>query len=277
MKKIAVIPNHTKDKDYRYTKELIKILSGRAEIVMPKSDENSGLSAVFCDEDLYDGLDAVIILGGDGTILQAAEPCGRGEIPVMGINLGKVGFMTEVEADDMKAACDRLLAGDFEIENRMMMEIEVENGDGNSYRFLALNDCVISKQNAEMISLGLYAGGEKVSEYIADGLIISTPTGSTGYSLSAGGPVADPQMKLFIATPICAHMLSARPMLLSADKVINTELFKDGDGCATVTVDGEDKCIVKAGDKVTVKCSEYVFKIVKLGRQSFYYTMMAKL
>ncbi|MBR4723612.1 MAG: NAD(+)/NADH kinase [Clostridia bacterium] len=277
MKKIAVIPNRTKDKDYRYTKEIIKILSKRAEIVMPKSDEKSGVDAVFCDADLYDGIDAVIVLGGDGTILQAAEPCGRGGIPVMGINLGKIGFMTEVEVEDMRTACDRLLAGDFEIENRMMMEIDVEKGDGNVHKFLALNDCVISKQNAEMISLGLYAGDEKVSEYIADGLIISTPTGSTGYSLSAGGPVADPQMKLFIATPICAHMLSARPMLLSADKVINAELFKDGDIAATVTVDGEDKCTVKSGDKVTIRRSCYVFKIVKLGRQSFYYTMMAKL
>ncbi|MCR4719935.1 MAG: NAD(+)/NADH kinase [Firmicutes bacterium] len=277
LKRIAVIPNHTKDKDYRYTKELIKVLSGRAQIVMPKSDEASGFSAVFCDADLYDGVDAVIILGGDGTILQAAEPCGRGGIPVMGINLGKVGFMTEVEVDDMQTACDRLLSDDFEIENRMMMEVEVENGEGYSNKFLALNDCVIAKQNAEMIALGLYAGGEKVSEYVADGLIISTPTGSTGYSLSAGGPVADPQMELFIATPICAHMLSARPMLLSADKVINTELFTDGDNTATVTVDGEDKCTIKSGDKVTIRCSQYTFKIVKLGRQSFYYTMMSKL
>lgn len=277
MKRIAVIPNHTKDRGYKYTKELIGILSGRAEVVMPKRDEISGLSAVFCDADLYDGVDAVIVLGGDGTILQAAEPCGRGGIPVMGINLGKVGFMTEVEADDMRIACDRLLAGDFEIENRMMMEVSVETGSENINRFLALNDCVIAKQNAEMISLGLYAGGGKVSEYIADGLIIATPTGSTGYSLSAGGPVADPQMKLFIATPICAHMLSARPMILSADKEINAEIFKGGDGTATVTVDGEDKCIVKSGDKVTIRRAQYVFKIVKLGKQSFYYTMMAKL
>ncbi|MBR4173243.1 MAG: NAD(+)/NADH kinase, partial [Clostridia bacterium] len=123
----------------------------------------------------------------------------------------------------------------------------------------------------------LYTNGEKVSEYISDGLIISTPTGSTGYSLSAGGPVADPQMRLFIATPICAHMLSARPMLLSADKVINISLISGGDNSATVTVDGEDKCVIKKGDKVTVKRSDCVFKIIKLGRQSFYYTMMSKL
>ena len=275
MKRIAVISNRTKDKDYRYTKALAAILKGRALIVMPKEDEASGIDAVFCSEDLYSGADAVIILGGDGTILQAAEPCGRSGIPVMGINLGKVGFMTEVEAEDMRAACDRLLAGDFETQNRMMMEIEVESAEGSKQKFLALNDAVLSKPSAEMITTELYEDGEKVSEYIADGLIISTPTGSTGYSLSAGGPVADPQMELFIATPICAHTLSARPMLLSADKVINVKLF--GSCTATVTVDGEDKCSIGTGDKVTIRRADCYFKLIKLGKQSFYHTMMAKL
>lgn len=275
MKKIAVIPNRTKDKDYRYTKALAAILKGRAVIVMPKEDEMSGIDALFCSEDLYVGIDAVIILGGDGTILQAAEPCGRNDIPVMGINLGKVGFMTEVEAEDMRVACDRLLADDFETQNRMMMEIEVEKADGSGKKFLALNDAVLSKPSAEMITTELYEDGEKVSEYIADGLIISTPTGSTGYSLSAGGPVADPQMELFIATPICAHTLSARPMLLSADKSINVKLF--GDCNATVTVDGEDKCKIGTGDNVTIRRADCSFKLIKLGKQSFYHTMMAKL
>ena len=106
---------------------------------------------------------------------------------------------------------------------------------------------------------------------------MSTPTGSTGYSLSAGGPVADPQMELFIATPICAHMLSARPMLLSAEKNINVSLSSGGAESATVTVDGEDKCTIKAGDRITIKRADCTLKIIKLGRQSFYHTMMEKL
>ncbi|MBR4720658.1 MAG: NAD(+)/NADH kinase [Clostridia bacterium] len=277
MKKILIIPNRAKDKDYKYTKELFDILDGKAHIVMPESDEKSGLNAEFKGNGLYDGVDTVIILGGDGTMLQAAEPCGKRGIAVMGINLGKVGFMTEVETEYMSWACDKLLSDDFEIEKRMMMEISVEEKSGKTQNFLALNDAVIAKPSAEMILVELSANGEKVSEYISDGLIISTPTGSTGYSLSAGGPVADPQMELFIATPICAHMLSARPMLLSAEKTINVSLADGGDETATVTVDGEDKCVIKKGDKVTVRRSEYTFKIIKLGRQSFYYTMMAKL
>lgn len=277
MKRFAVIPNATKDKDYKYTKKLIKLLKGRAEVVMPEKAKDSGVEAVFCGADLYDKVDAVIILGGDGTILQAAEPCGRGNIPVMGINLGKVGFMTEVEVEDISSACERLLSGEYEIETRMMMEIDIESDSAEMQKFFALNDAVIAKPNAEMIALELYASGEKVSEYIADGLIISTPTGSTGYSLSAGGPVADPQMSLFIATPICAHMLSARPMLLSAEKLINVRLLEGGAEAATVTVDGEDRCTVKADSRITVKRADYNLKIIKLGRQSFYYTMMAKL
>ena len=277
MKKIAVIPNHIKDKDYKYTRELCGILKGRADIVMPKDAQISGIDAEFKGDDLYCGADAVIILGGDGTMLQAAEPCGRMGIAVMGINLGKVGFMTEVETEYMRQACDRLLTDDFEVENRMMMEIAVIGKDGNAKEFLALNDAVIAKPSAEMIAMELYANDEKVSEYIADGLIISTPTGSTGYSLSAGGPVADPNIELFIATPICAHMLAARPMILSAEKIINVSLLDGGDDAATVTVDGEDKCVIKKGDRVTVKRSDCVFKIIKLGRQSFYHTMMAKL
>lgn len=277
MKKILIIPNSAKDKDYKYTKELFELLKGKAHIVMPKAYEKSGIDAEFKDENLYDSVDAVIILGGDGTMLQAAEPCGKRGIAVMGINLGKVGFMTEVETDYMRSACDRLLADDFEVEKRMMMEVLVEKNDGKTQKFLALNDAVIAKPSAEMILVELSRNGEKVSEYISDGLIISTPTGSTGYSLSAGGPVADPEMELFIATPICAHMLSARPMLLSAERVIHVSLTKGGDETATVTVDGEEKCAVEIGDKVTIKRSEYTFNIIKLGRQSFYYTMMSKL
>ena len=276
MKKIAVIPNSTKDKDYRFTKELVSVLSGRAEVFLPEAERGSGLNAVFKGDDLFEDADGVIILGGDGTMLQVAEPCGRNGIPVMGINLGKIGFMTEVEVEDMRSACDRMLSGDYEVEKRMMMEITVE-GDSQRQVFTALNDAVISKTDAEMISTELFANDEKVSEYISDGLIISTPTGSTGYSLSAGGPVADPVMELFIATPICAHMLAARPMLLSSQKTIGVRLSDGGNRTATLTVDGEDKCVLHVSDRIIVRRSVNSLKIIKLGKQSFYYTMMTKL
>lgn len=276
MKKIAVIPNTTKDKNYVQTKKLVGFLLGKAEIVMPKSDEKSGIDAKYTD-DLFSGTDAVIILGGDGTMIRVAEQCGKSNIPVMGINMGKIGFMTEVELADMEAATKRLLRDDYKIESRMMMEITVFDGSSKTQKYIALNDTVISKPESQMIATNLYEDGEKVSEYLSDGLIVSTPTGSTGYSLSAGGPVADPTMNLFIATPMCAHQLASRPMLLSDKKEIEIELTDGGCDSATVTVDGQDKCKIGIGDRVVIEKSEYVLKIIKLGKQSFYYTMMAKL
>ncbi len=276
VKRIAIIPNHTKDKNYEYTKRLCRFLNGKAHIVM-QAGTPAIEGAEYTAGSVYDGADAVIILGGDGTMLQAAEPCGESGIPVMGINLGKVGFMTEVETADMESACRKLLDDDYTVENRMMMEVCVNFADGGTCTHIALNDVVVYKPGARMLEMELYANAEKVSEYMADGLIISTPTGSTGYSLSAGGPVADPTVELFIATPICAHTLSARPMLLSEKKLINLRLTEKGCENAAVTVDGEDRCIIGLKDTVTVRKSNRYLKIIKLGKQSFYHTMMAKL
>lgn len=276
VKRIAIIPNHTKDINYEYTKRLCRFLCGKAQPVMEQGGpEITGVC--YTDGSVYDGADAVIVLGGDGTMLQVAEPCGINGIPVMGINLGKVGFMTEVETADMEQACRKLLDDDYTVEKRMMMEVIINFSDGGSSRHIALNDAVIYKPGARMLEMELYANDEKVSEYMADGLIISTPTGSTGYSLSAGGPVADPTVELFIATPICAHTLSARPMLMSEKKRITLKLTDKGCETAVVTVDGEDKCRVGLQDRVEVRRSEHYLNIIKLGKQSFYYTMMAKL
>lgn len=275
VKRIAIIPNYTKDYDKKYTKLLCEYLNGKATAVMHPTQRAEGIVAEY-QEDIYTNTDAVIVLGGDGSMLQAAEPCGKNKIPVMGINLGKVGFMTEVEVCDMESACCKLLAGDYEVENRMMMDICVSSNNGST-SFIALNDAVIGKKDACMIGMEIYANSGKISEYLADGLIISTPTGSTGYSLSAGGPVSDPVLDLFIATPICAHTLSARPMLLSPAKDIELKLNKKGKNEATLTVDGVDKCTITENDIIRIQKSKYSLKLIKLGKQSFYYTMMAKL
>lgn len=273
MKKIAVIPNYTKDTEYTYTKRLLAYLDGKAQVFMKEKDRFDGAMAEFVSGDVFDGCDAAIVLGGDGTMIRVAGPCSEKGIPVMGINLGKVGFLTEVETDDMETACERLLADDYKVEERMMMEIVLESGE----TYFALNDLVIYKDDAAMIETELYANGSEVSKYKSDGIIISTPTGSTGYSLSAGGPVADPAMKLFIATPICAHTLSARPMLMSQFKDITLKLNEKGGKSAKLAVDGMNECTINSGETVLVRRAECTFKTIKLGKQSFYYTMMAKL
>ena len=273
MKKIAVIPNYTKDTENKYTKRLLTYLDGKAQVLMQEKDRIDGVCAVFVNGDVFEDCDAAIVLGGDGTMIRVAEPTSAKGIPVMGINLGKVGFLTEVETAYMESACQRLLEDDFAVEERMMMEITMESGD----TYVALNDLVIYKDDAPMIETEIYAGGSKTSEYMSDGIIIATPTGSTGYSLSAGGPVADPAMSLFIATPICAHTLSARPMLMSEHKDITLKLLGKGGKTARIAVDGVDKCVINSGETVTIRSAKRTFNTIKLGKQSFYYTMMAKL
>lgn len=277
MIRVAVIPNHTKDVGLHVTRRLLKALSGKALVYMDKFYKKSGLEADFVDDDIYSRVDAVIVLGGDGTILQTAEPCGKLKIPVMGINMGRVGFMTEIEVDEIERAVERLLTGDYKIEERMMMRVSIIKGDGNTSTYYALNDAVISKSASQMVSLALYREDEKINAYIADGVILATPTGSTGYSLSAGGPVADPGMELFVATPICAHILSSRTAILPADKNVTVRLLEDGSPEAVVTIDGQIKEYIKHGERVEVKKAQERVKLIKMGTQSFYDVLTKKL
>ena len=276
MKRIAVIPNQSKDIDLKITRFLIECLSEKAEIYMDKIYEKMS-GEVKYTEDIYTFADAVIILGGDGTILQAAEPCARLNIPIMGINLGKIGFMTEIEVEDIEKSVQRLLKDDYEIEKRMMMKVDIIKKDGTTSSYYALNDAVISKPDAQMISLELYREDEKINEYIADGVIVSTPTGSTGYSLSAGGPVADPAMEMFISTPICAHMLSSRTAILPANKKISVRLTEVGNKSAVVTIDGQIKDNISCGEHIEVRRWEEKVRLIKMGNQSFYDILTKKL
>ena len=274
MKKIVIIPNPTKDKDLLVTKALVKYLNEKAGLFMEEKFKNSGLSVEYKNEGLYEGADAVIVIGGDGTMLQVSDPCSKYNIPVMGINLGRIGFMTEVEVDELEDACDRLLSGDYRLEKRMMMDICVEKSGEAKNVFPALNDAVISKTDAKMIAVDLYANDNKINAYTADGIIIATPTGSTGYSLSAGGPVADPCMELFLASPICAHMLNSRPAVMPADKDI--VLVITG-GSATLTVDGIETEKIYEGDRVKITKSERCVDIIKMSKCSFYDVLINKL
>lgn len=274
MKKIVIIPNITKDKDLAVTKRLVDCLNGRSKLFMEEKFKNSGLLAEYGGDEIYDGADAVIVIGGDGTMLQVAGPCGEKNIPVMGINLGRIGFMTEVEVDELECACDRLLKGDYRLEKRMMMDIRVEKSGEIKNLSSALNDVVISKTDAKMISVDLYANDNKINAYVGDGIIIATPTGSTGYSLSAGGPVADPCMELFLASPICAHMLNSRPAVMPADKDIVLVLSGVG---GTVTIDGIEAEKISDGDKVTITKSKKFVNIIKMSKCSFYDVLINKL
>lgn len=280
MKKIALLPNSGKDIGLANTKHIIEYISVGAEIYMPKDYSVIGNNVNYVEaEEIYKKVDIAIVLGGDGTIIQTATECAKNNVPVLGINLGTVGFMTEVEVNDIESSLDKLLNDDYKIEKRMMLKMEIiKNGVLQTSRH-ALNDVVISKTIGEkLINIELYTDGELVNKYIADGLIIATPTGSTGYSISAGGPVVDPLMQLYVATPICAHMLSVRSAVLSSDKEI--EICVDNavsDNDAVVTADGDVQGYISGTDKIRITKSKYNFNLIKTGKQSFYDTLLNKL
>lgn len=280
MKKIAIMPNATKDTDFRNTYKIVSYLQGRAQVFLEDRYAASGLCAEYLPYDsLFEQAEIMLTLGGDGTMLQIAAKCAKRNIPVLGINLGKVGFLTEIELDRIEDALERLLSGEYEIEKRMLMRVEVIHEGQVSRHCHALNDVVVAKNvGAKLIDLALYADGELVNQYIADGLIIATPTGSTGYSISAGGPVVDPLMQLYVATPICAHMLAARSAVLPAEKEIVIRLNRDyPENGAVVSADGDVQGSISPLDEVRITRSCYQFSMIKIGSYSFYDTVLKKL
>ncbi len=276
--KIAIITNVTKDIGLVTAMRAAELLSGSAEVYM--SDDcvlpgSCGIQYVPYEE-LWKTAELAIVIGGDGTLLRVAARCAKNGIPALGINLGKVGFLTEVEPADMENAVRCVLSGRYAVEKRMLLKMRI-NDENVSYH--ALNDIVVSKpEGIKLIAVDLYTDNELVNHYIADGLIIATPTGSTGYSISAGGPVADPSMNLYIATPICAHMLAVRSAVLSAEKDIVIRIGREyPDNSAVISTDGERQRFISADDTVRISRSDYVFELIRIGESSFYNTLISKL
>ena len=277
MRRLAIIPNSKKDPELNVTKKLIAELDSRVTVVLPREFDGKIENAEFADN-VYNGVDAAIIVGGDGTVINAALPCAKADVPMLGVNLGRIGFMSEVELCSIKDAVDCLLSGDYNVETRMMMDVEITHKNGEVKLFHALNDAVIEKaRGVNLIGIELFSDEEKIIQYVADGIIISTPTGSTGYNLSAGGPVVNPLMSLFVATAICPHMLTARPAVLPAEKPIVITSGCGIDSRALASVDGEAVCDLEPGDKVVITKSEYTAKLIKTVRRSFYDTLIEKL
>lgn len=278
MRKIGIIANTLKTEYKDYICAVADSLSGRAEVYMSVESGVSGIKTVT-NEELLSTVDYMLVMGGDGTMIGAAGGLARHKIPVLGINLGRIGFMTEIEPAQTCVALDKLLAGDYKTEKRMMMKARIMKNDEEICTFHALNDIVVSKAaGVRLVGLELYTDGELVNRYIADGLILATPTGSTGYSISAGGPVVDPNMNLYVATPICAHMLAVRSAILPADEqIVIKQDEKYGVHDAIVMADGEIQSALEGDEEVIITRSQYELELIKIGNQSFYDTLIKKL
>ncbi|MBT8355819.1 MAG: NAD(+)/NADH kinase [Desulfofustis sp.] len=220
-------------------------------------------------------LDLGIILGGDGTLLHIAETAARYEVPVIGINLGHLGFLTELTEREAKPALLAIIGGAVTMEYRSMLKTRlVRNGEPDKYRY-ALNDVVISKNAADrLLYLSTQADHDYITTYKADGLIMSTPTGSTAYSLSAGGPLVHPGLDTILVTPICPFMLSSRPIILPADKTISSMLQADEAGSAAdIIVDGQKGWEMRPGDTLEVAQAEHPLHLI-VSTEKDYFTIL---
>ena len=233
---------------------------------------------VFVNE-INPGLDMLIVLGGDGTLLHIAEKAARHAIPVLGINLGNLGFLTELTENETFQALERVLAGKLTIENRLMLKTRLLNNEQvTDYRY-ALNDVVIAKNVLDrLLRLSARAGAEYITTYKADGLIFSSPTGSTAYNLSAGGPLVYPGLATITVTPICPFMLSSRPIILPADKRIKTR-FEAGTGSerAQIIIDGQAFWEMRDGDELEIETAGQPLQLIVSSTRDYFTILRTKL
>ncbi|MFH1277225.1 MAG: NAD(+)/NADH kinase [Candidatus Eisenbacteria bacterium] len=228
------------------------------------------------ERERLDDSDFVLSLGGDGTLLRTARIVGDRETPILGVNLGSLGFLTEVSATGLEDALDRLLARRFMIEDRMNLEGTIEE-EGRETLFHALNDAVITRAGATRIGhFKTYLGGGLISDYTADGLILSTPTGSTAYNLSAGGPIVNPRLHVIVMTPICPHTLGLRPLILPETEHVLVEFTEPGEEMR-VAVDGQNAYAITSEAKVRLKAAKRVTRLVRVGGPDFHEVLRRKL
>lgn len=221
-------------------------------------------------------VDLVIVLGGDGTLLSMARSLAPG-VPILGVNLGSLGFMTEINRSELYPSLIEVLAGQFEIEERSVLEVDLFRASGSKVSYRALNDVVIAKSAlARIIQLSVEIGGRHIARYRADGLIVSTPTGSTAYNLSAGGPIVHPVLPVAIITPICPHTLSQRPLVVpdSAEIDITLETAQEE---VYLTLDGQEGTSLGYRDRVCVSAAEHKVGLVRVSGRTFFDALRNKL
>lgn len=223
-------------------------------------------------------LDLLLTFGGDGTLLRGARSVAPYGTPVLGVNFGHLGFLTAVAPEALEEALRAVVEGDMVLDERMVLEVRAETASGAMRgSYLALNDAVLHRGGvARMIRVSVRAHGEEVGTYSADGIILSTPTGSTAYSLSAGGPVVSPSVHCIVATPICPHTLAVRPLVLPATETVTVEvLFPDEQ--IILTVDGQVGASLAPGDRMVVRRADVPLRLVRLPGQTFFSTLRRKL
>lgn len=236
-----------------------------------------GLEGGIDREDLPDEADLGISLGGDGTLLLAARQFGPAGVPILGVNLGRLGFLTDTDSDGMLAVVERVLAGEHSIQDRMMLTTEIVRDGEVVGTSQALNDVVVNKSAlAQVIRVEIRVGGRFVSSYLADGMIVSTPTGSTAYGLAAGGPIVEPSTDVILVAPICPHILTNRPLIISGGSPVEC-IIAESRGEVFLTIDGQEGFPLQHGDRVLVRRSERCARLVRVEASDFFGILRAKM
>ena len=265
MKKFGIVTNEIKDPNMEVTNRICSYLKSKdASFVVLKDVRN-----LETEEDV----ECMLVLGGDGTMLQAADGMAGKNIPMIGVNLGTLGFLSEVELDNLEEALEQLICDEYSFDERIMLQGHIEGRDSVKELSPALNDISITRCGSlQIISLKISVNGQFLCRWNADGIIISTPTGSTGYNMSAGGPIVEPGANLIVLTPICAHTLNARSIVLKAEDCVEIEIDSGHNGTilqVEANSDGNERISMKTGDKIIISKAKNTTKIIKLSKVSF--------
>ena len=279
--KIAIVVNLTKEKAIDCARKIAEIFQNAgADVILPPdcTEVLSDCGAVFAEsiEQLFEIAEIAVTVGGDGTIIHAAKYAAVTNTPLIGVNVGRMGFAADVELNEI-GDLKKLVSGDYFSEDRTLLDVELETA-GGSYRYLAVNDAVVTHgQLSKIVDFTLFLNGEEISRYRADGLLFSTPTGTPAYSLSAGGPILSPQMACILLTPVCPHSLFSRSVVFGADEVLSVEV-KIPAGCSCIlSIDGEINLNIDETDKIHVRKSNQTLTLISIRQRNFYRKLNKKL
>ncbi len=280
MNKIAIFMNDQKSHVYDLAESITAFFEEHGvQVYHPK--EKPGFSCVGDIEQTYlDGfssVDMILVLGGDGTILAVTHLLTDWNLPILGINMGKMGFLAEVELENLFAALEDVIAGNYSIDERMMIGADIVRSGETVAKLYGLNDIIVNKGIlARTVVIDIYVDGEFVIEYPSDGVIVATPTGSTAYSLSAGGPIVDPNLSLMVINGVCPHLLHARPLVVSGHAKVDI-VFHSNTAKGVVTADGQHPFFLEDLDHIQISSFDKKARLVRLGEKHFYDTLNNKL
>ena len=279
MAKVGLVLHHHREESATVTRDVASWLGDRGhEVELPEPDAHlAGLEDRGVPEDWFgEGLDLVVSLGGDGTMLRTVSLVAAHDVPVLGVNFGQLGYLTEIDPADLSRSLERFFADDYRIEERMLLEVRLAQGAAGDKRcWVALNEAVLERTAAgHTVRLGVDLDGEFFTTYAADALIVATPTGSTAYSLSARGPIVAPDHRALLLTPVSPHMLFDRTLVLNADEEVRLEV--QGHRPATLSVDGQPVVDLVDGDAIECVASSHAALLVTFGARDFHQILKAK-